>query len=164
MTTRAPLKVVRLDGIHCAGPALTIPHIYTEYPTTTPTETPSRIREADIIITARVPLTAAHLAPESTPQLQMVAVMATGTEIVDLRACRERGILVCNVPASSNQAVAEHAFALFMAVRRRVVRMQKLIEADQLWPERGTCAAEFEGLPMGWAEEIVGIVGVGELG
>jgi glycerate dehydrogenase len=164
MTTRAPLKVVRLDGIHCAAPALTIPHIYIEYPTTTPVETPSRIREADVIITTRVPLTAAHLAPKYTSWLQMVAVMATGTEIVDLRACQERGILVCNVPASGNQAVAEHAFALFMAVRRRVVRMRKLLEANQLWPARGTCTGEFEGLPMSWAEEIVGIVGVGELG
>jgi hypothetical protein len=48
-------------------------------------------------------------------------------------------------------------------MRRRAVRMHKLLEANQLWPARGTCTAELEGLPMSWAEEIVGIVGRGRV-
>jgi glycerate dehydrogenase len=164
MTARAPLRIVRLDGVHFAAPTLGIPHRYTEYAMTALPEIAARIRDADIVITTRVPLMAAHLAREAAPSLQMVAVMAVGTDMVDLQACRERGILVANVPAASNEAVAEHAFALFMAVRRRVVGMHGLVAADQMWTARGTCTSEFGGLPMSWAEEIVGIVGVGELG
>jgi lactate dehydrogenase-like 2-hydroxyacid dehydrogenase len=90
--------------------------------------------------------------------------MASGTDIIDLAACRERGIVVCNVPAASNEAVAEHAFALYMAVRRRIVRMHELVVEGSEWAERGTCTGEFGGLPWGWRDEVVGVVGVGDLG
>lgn len=41
--------------------------------------------------------------------------------MVDLEACKERGVKVCNVPAASNEAVAEHTIALYFALRRCVV-------------------------------------------
>lgn len=90
--------------------------------------------------------------------------MAIGTDMLDLKACAARGILVCNVPAASNEAVAEHAFTLFMAVRRRVVRMNEMVLDGHVWGERGTCTADFGGLPGSWADEVVGIIGGGELG
>lgn len=71
---------------------------------------------------------------------------------------------MCNVPAASNEAVAEHAFALYMACRRRVVRLHEVVLEGEVWRREGTCKEEFGGLPAGWRDEVVGIVGVGELG
>jgi len=84
--------------------------------------------------------------------------------VIDLKACAQRGIVVCNVPAASNEAVSQHAFALFMALRRKVVRLHELVVESKMWPEKGTCKSEFDGVPMSWKDEVVGIIGGGELG
>ena len=53
------------------------------------------------------------------PRLRMVAVCGIGTDAIDLDACRERGIVVCNVGGVTAPVVAEHALALMFAVARR---------------------------------------------
>jgi hypothetical protein len=53
--------------------------------------------------------------------LKLVAVAATGTDNVDLAACRERGIAVCNIRDYSVVSVPEHCFALMLAVRRNLM-------------------------------------------
>lgn len=163
-STSAPLHIVRLDGVHCAPPEITVSHSYFEVPNATSSEIPSLIKDANIIITSRVPLTRYHLSREVSPKLQMVAIMAIGYDTIDMNACAERGIIVCNVPAASNESVAEHAISLFMAVRRRVVRLHSKTAEGVEWPFRGTLLAEFGGLPGTWKEEVVGIIGAGELG
>jgi lactate dehydrogenase-like 2-hydroxyacid dehydrogenase len=52
--------------------------------------------------------------------------MAIGTDMIDLDACKAHGVTVSNVPAASNEAVAEHAIALYFAVRRNVVQMHEM--------------------------------------
>src|SRR4051794_38456026 len=99
MTAMEPVAIVRLDGMHFPRPEFSIPHSYTEYPTTSPSETSSRIRDAQVVITTRVPLLAAHLASDITPNLKIIAIMAAGTNILSPKAYaiyRERGIKVCN--------------------------------------------------------------------
>jgi hypothetical protein len=108
------LHIVRLDGIHFPAPIFTIPHTYTEYPNTSPSEVPARIRDAHVILTTRVPLSRENLSASQTPLLKLIAVTAVGTDNIDLDECEKRGIPVCNVPAASNEAVSEHAFALLM--------------------------------------------------
>ena len=96
-----PLKIVRLDGIHFQAPTFSIPHSYTEYQTTPNNQSViiSRISDADVVITTRVPISAETLA--HCPHLKMIAVMAIGFDMIDLAACKERGVLVSNVPAAS---------------------------------------------------------------
>lgn len=71
---------------------------------------------------------------------------------------------MCNVPAASNESVAEHAIALYFAVRRRVVRMHELTVQGRDWVERHTLKGEFGGCPGTAREEIAVILGAGELG
>jgi lactate dehydrogenase-like 2-hydroxyacid dehydrogenase len=52
--------------------------------------------------------------------------MAAGYDVIDLEACRKRGIRVCNIPSASAEAVAEHAITLYLSVKRRVVELHAL--------------------------------------
>ena len=58
-------------------------------------------------------------------QLKMIAVRATGVDNIDLDFCRKKGITVCNVPAYAQNAVAEHAFALLLAIGRHVAEASR---------------------------------------
>jgi len=58
-------------------------------------------------------------------QLKMIAVRATGVDNIDLDFCRKKGITVCNVPAYAQNAVAEHVFALLLAIGRHVAEASR---------------------------------------
>lgn len=55
------------------------------------------------------------------PALKLIATRSTGYDHVDLDYCRSAGVAVCNVPDYGDPTVAEHAFALLLAVSRRLV-------------------------------------------
>jgi lactate dehydrogenase-like 2-hydroxyacid dehydrogenase len=84
--------------------------------------------------------------------------------MVDLAACARRKVLVTNVPAASIESVAEHALALFFALRRNVVRMHELTVGTDEWVKKWSLKNEFGGCPGTCREEVVGILGGGELG
>ncbi|MEG1328296.1 MAG: NAD(P)-dependent oxidoreductase, partial [Janthinobacterium sp.] len=106
-------------------------HSWEEFPHTKGSEqTVSRLQGATIAITNKVPLRAAELA--QLPQLQMIAVAATGTDILDLPACRERGIVVANIRDYARATVPEHTLALMLALRRQLIAYRADVEAG-LW-------------------------------
>jgi glycerate dehydrogenase len=88
----------------------------TIYERTMPEEVLPRAEGMDVLITNKVLITAEHI--EKLPELKLVCLMSTGTNAVDLEACRERGIPVCNIPAYSTASVAEHTFSLLLAWAR----------------------------------------------
>src|SRR5918996_1089004 len=57
---------------------------------------------------------------EACPDLRLVATRSTGYDHVDLAACGERGVAVANVPTYGENTVAEHTFALILALSRKV--------------------------------------------
>ncbi|MYM87330.1 glycerate dehydrogenase [Rugamonas sp. FT82W] len=107
-------------------------HEWSEYPATRAADAVQRLRDAraTIAITNKVPLRAADLA--QLPELRMIAVAATGTDIIDLAACRERGIVVSNIRNYAVHTLPEHTFALMLALRRQLVAYRTDIEAG-LW-------------------------------
>jgi glycerate dehydrogenase len=84
--------------------------------------------------------------------------------MVDLAACKRHGVIVSNVPAASNESVAEQAIALYFALRRNVIRMHDLTAMGSLWTQKMTLKAEFGDCPRTCRQEIAGILGGGELG
>jgi glycerate dehydrogenase len=117
------LKVVFLDR-DTIGPAVTIsrpdfPHEWVEYGKTAPEDVAARIADADMVITNKAPVR--EQAMEGAPKLRMIAVAATGYDIVDLAAAKARGITVSNVRGYAVNTVPEHTFALIFALRRSVV-------------------------------------------
>jgi glycerate dehydrogenase len=81
-------------------------------------ETVARARDAEIVLTNKVVLDRAVLA--QLPTLRYVGVMATGYNVVDCAAAKERGIAVTNVPAYSTQSVAQLTFALLLELTHHV--------------------------------------------
>jgi glycerate dehydrogenase len=89
----------------------------TVYDRTTADNIVARAKEADIILTNKVPLSAETLS--QLPNLKFVSVLATGYNIIDTAACAARGIPVSNVPVYSTDAVAEFVFSLILDFAKR---------------------------------------------
>jgi glycerate dehydrogenase len=94
-------------------------HDWQEYPVSTPSELPARLRTATVAITNKVPLRADTL--KQLPQLKMIAVAATGYDVVDIDYCKAHGIAVANIRNYAVHTVPEHAFALILALRRSLI-------------------------------------------
>lgn len=97
----------------------TFPHRWEEYAATGSDEIVAHLQDATIAISNKVPLRRETLA--QLPKLKMVAVAATGTDNIDLAACKERGIIVSNIRNYSVHTVPEHVFMLMLALRRNLL-------------------------------------------
>lgn len=157
-------KIVCLDACHCPIPSFSevYPHTYVEYSNTPLDAILERVKDASVVITTRVPLTTTTIA--QCPQLKHVAIMAAGTDPVDLAACKKQGISVSRVPSASSEAVAEHAIALYLAVKRQIVHLHQLTIEGSEWASRGSLVGEFRGLPKPCSQETLGLIGYGHLG
>src|SRR5690606_13389648 len=71
-----------------------------------------RIRHAHIVITNKERLDAHTLS--LLPDLRLIAVLATGTDNIDVAAAEQRGVVVSNVPGYSTASVAQHVFAMLL--------------------------------------------------
>ena len=101
-------------------------HTWEEFPATSVEQTVGRLRDATIALTNKVPLRADALA--QLPKLKMIAVAATGYDVIDVAACRERGIAVCNIRNYAVNTVPEHVFALTLALRRSLLEYRADVE------------------------------------
>ncbi len=130
------------------------------YGRSTPDEVASRITDADIVITNKAPIRADAIA--GAPRLKLIAVAATGTDCVDLAACRKAGITVCNIRDYATNTVPEHTFALMLALRRSIVPYRQSV-IDGRWQEaRQFCF--FDHPISDLSGSTLGIVGHGALG
>lgn len=91
---------------------------------------------------------------EKCPNLKFIGVAATGYNNVDIDAARERGIAVCNVPAYSREAVAQHAIALLLDITNKVSIFRKGRMTDN----------PLDGIPLLLNGKSIGIVGYGSIG
>lgn len=71
-----------------------------------------RIGNSEMILLNKVCITSEIL--EKCPNLKYIGVLATGFNVIDLQACRSRGITVTNIPSYSTDAVAQHVFAFIL--------------------------------------------------
>jgi len=99
---------------------------YVEYPKTSVEEIVPRLKEATVAIINKVPMRAATL--EQLPHLKMIAVAATGYDVVDVGYCKEHGIAVANIRNYAVHTVPEHAFALILALRRNLIAYRQDVE------------------------------------
>lgn len=95
------------DGLRALG-ELTV------YDRTRPEEAASRIQDAEIIVTNKVPVTRSLLG--QCTGIRYVSVLATGYNVVDLKAASERGIPVSNVPAYSTAAVGQFTIGMLLEI------------------------------------------------
>jgi glyoxylate reductase len=115
-------------------------------------------RGAEALAVVARPVDAALL--DLLPDLRLVANYGAGYELVDVDACRARGIVVTNTPGAVDAPTADLAFALMLAVRRRIAEGDRYVRAGR-W-ESGWAEEELMGQPVSGAT--VGIVGLGGVG
>ena len=94
-------------------------HTWKDYDRTTPEQLVERLKDADIALVNKVKFQ--RPAIEALPKLKLIAVAATGTDNIDIAACKERGIIVSNIRGYALHTVPEHAFTLILALRRGLI-------------------------------------------
>jgi glycerate dehydrogenase len=123
-------------------------------------DTVARLREADIAITNKVVIDAAVM--DACPRLRLIAVIATGTNNIDLDAAARRGIRVANVRGYGTRAVAQHTFALLLALSNRIPDYSRAARDGRWSASPSFCLMDF---PVRDLEgSTLGIIGYGELG
>ena len=135
-------------------------HEWVQYDRTRADEAASRIADADIVIVNKVRLPAEVLA--QAPRLRLIAVAATGTDNIDLAACRERGIVVSNVRNYAVHTVPEHTFALIFALRRSICAYRDAVQAGRWQQAAQFCF--FDHPIRDLAGSTLGVIGDGVLG
>jgi glycerate dehydrogenase len=136
------------------------PHSYQEYADTPLACIVDRLRDATIAILNKVPMRAETLA--QLPKLKLIAVAATGTDILDKLYCRQNGITVVNIQHYAFNTVPEHVFALIFALRRNLIAYREDVR-NGAWQH----ASQFCFFPhpiRDIAGSTLGIIGFGELG
>jgi glycerate dehydrogenase len=136
------------------------PHELTEFGATNPDQVAERIADADIVITNKSPVRLAELT--SAPALRLIAIAATGSDVVDIKACAERGVSVCNIRGYAVNTVPEHTFALILALRRSLTAYRDSVRAGR-WAETGQFCY-FDHPINDLSGATLGIIGDGALG
>jgi glycerate dehydrogenase len=159
------MNIVVLDG-HTLNPgdlsweALRALGICTLHDRTTPGEVVPRARDAEILFTNKTVLSRETIL--QLPKLRFIGVLATGFNVVDTTAARERGVPVCNVPAYGTKSVAQLVMALILELAHRTGHHAESVRTGRWSRSPDFCywdhpLVELDGLTLG-------IVGYGRIG
>ncbi len=99
---------------------------YIEHEKTAVSEIVARLAGTAVAIVNKVPMRAETL--QHLPDLRMIAVAATGYDVVDVAFCKDHGIAVANIRNYALHTVPEHAFALILALRRNILAYRQDVE------------------------------------
>jgi len=132
----------------------------TIYERTAPDEVLPRAGGAAVVLTNKTVLSREHL--EALPELRYIGVLATGYNVVDVAAARERGIVVANVPRYGTASVAQMTFAHLLNLTQHVAEHAQTVREGRWSRSEDFCywdypLVELEGLTLG-------IVGLGQIG
>ena len=159
------MKIVILDG-YTANPgdlswgSLKEMGEVTVYERTRREEIAGRAADADIVLTNKVVMDREMMA--LLPRLKYIGVLATGFNVVDIEAARERDIIVTNVPAYSTESVAQTVFAHLLTVTNRTEHYAQQNRQGRWAENRDFCYWDTELTEL--AGKTMGIVGLGHIG
>lgn len=135
-------------------------HDWIEYESTAPGDVAGRLKGATIAVTNKVPIREKDI--EQLPDLKMIAIAATGYDVIDIAACKKRGIVVSNIRGYAVNTVPEHTFALILALRRSIIGYRQDV-IDGQWQKAGQFC--FFTHPIAdLAGSTLGIIGEGAIG
>ncbi|MEK7415392.1 MAG: D-2-hydroxyacid dehydrogenase [Planctomycetota bacterium] len=130
------------------------------YGRSTPSEVLARVARADVVITNKVVIGASEIA--AAPSLRYVGLLSTGYNVVDVVACRARGVAVANVPGYSTASVAQLVFAFLLHHAQDVAGHADAVRAGKWATAPDFC---FTLRPMReLAGQTLAIVGSGAIG
>ena len=127
---------------------------------TRPEEVVARLQHATVAITNKVPIRRDTLA--QLPQLKLIAMAATGYDVIDVEACQERGVALVNIRNYAVNTVPEHAFALIFALRRNLMAYREDVLKGRWQQEEQFCFFDYPIRDLHGST--LGIFGEGVLG
>jgi len=114
------------------------------------------VADADLLLMCYTPITARVI--EAAPKLKGIVKYGVGVDAIDIPAAMRRGIPVVNVPEYAEETVAEGAFALMIALAKRLPAIGGAVQRDGwVWPEQRWLGRDISGAT-------VGLVGCGKIG
>lgn len=159
------MKIVILDG-YAANPGdlswdgLKALGECTIYDRTAPEDVLERAKGAEAILTNKVAITAGHMA--ALPELKYIGVLATGYNIIDIAAAKERGIIVTNIPAYSTPSVAQMVFAHILNITNRVQHYTDEIREGKWTNSNDFCFWDTPLIEL--LGKKIGLIGLGQTG
>ena len=132
----------------------------TVYDRTEPGEIVSRIGDAEAVIINKCPITAETM--DACPELRYVGVLATGYNVVDVAAAKERHIVVTNIPTYGTTAVAQMVFAHLLAICQHVEAHSQAVHQGEWNTNPDWCFWNYPLVEL--AGKTMGIVGFGRIG
>lgn len=159
------MKIVILDGFAANPGDLSWEGVKTLgectiYDRTAPEEVIERAAGAEVLLTNKVVIGANHMA--ELPELKYIGVMATGYNVVDTAAAKERGIIVTNIPSYSTASVAQMVFAHILNICQQVSHHSDAVHDGRWTNNKDFC---FWDTPlMELREKKIGLVGLGNTG
>ena len=132
----------------------------TVYDRTQPDEIAARIRGAGAVYVNKVALDRETIF--SAPDLKFIGVLATGYNVVDIAAARERGIAVCNIPTYGTAAVGQFAIAMLLEICHHVAHHSDAVHAGRWEQNADWCFWDYPLIEL--AGKTMGIIGFGRIG
>ncbi len=135
----------------------------TVYERTSYTDSPliaERIGSGEIVVTNKTPITRATL--DRCPNVRLIAVLATGYNVVDCAAARERGIPVVNVPTYGTASVSQFSIALLLEVCHHIGHHDASVHAGNWAGNADWCYWDYPLIEL--EGKTIGIIGFGRIG
>lgn len=161
------MKIVILDGFTSNPGDLSWDKMETlgdltvyEYTPNQTADVVERLKDCEIALTNKTVITAEIM--EACPALRYIGVLATGYNVVDMKAAAEQGITVTNVPGYSTQAVAQQAFALLLDICSHAAYHSKEVHNGRWSQGRDFCFWDYPLIELD--HKTAGIIGFGQTG
>ena len=130
------------------------------YDRTPPDLIVERVGEAEIVYTNKTPITRETL--ELCPNVKYIGVLATGYNVVDVGAARERGIPVTNIPTYGTAAVGQFSIAMLLEICHHVAHHSEAVHAGRWEQSADFCFWDYPLIEL--ADKTMGIIGFGRIG
>ena len=130
------------------------------YARTFPEEVDARMADADVVFLNKTVITRENL--EKCKNLKFISVIATGYNTVDVKAARELGIPVANVPSYGTEAIGQHAIALLLEITNHVAHHDGEVRKGRKNGPGDWCFWDYPSIEL--ENKVMGIIGLGRIG
>ncbi len=130
------------------------------YDRTPAEEIVKRIGTAEIVITNKTPVTRETM--EACPGIRYIGVLATGYNVIDTEAAREKGIAVTNIPTYGTDAVGQFAIALLLEICHHIGHHNQAVHDGRWENNKDWCFWDYPLIEL--AGKTMGIIGYGRIG
>ena len=119
-----------------------------------------RISDAEIVVMNKTPISKETI--DKCPNIQMIAVLATGYNVVDYNYAREKGIPVCNVPTYGTASVSQFSIALLLEICHHIGHHSASVHAGNWASNADWCYWDYPLIEL--EGKTIGIIGFGRIG